>query len=181
MTVAVLDAFSDLLRYPGEGLSVNMSGWIDDIRTGAPEIESELEPLREYSAEHDESDLEEVFVRTFENNKERALELGWHLHGENYARGTFMARMRGILRDLEIKESVELPDHVSHMLSVVSHAEPDLAKALARQVVSPALTKIEAGFTRKDNPYYGVIVGLHNFIDDHFADRVEPAQEEAKR
>lgn len=181
MTVAVLDAFSDLLRYPGEGRSVNMPTWIDEIRAGAPDIEGELEPLREYSADHDESALEEVFVRTFENNKERALELGWHLHGENYARGTFMARMRGILRDLKIEESVELPDHVSHMLSVVSHAKPDLAKALARQVVSPALTKIEAGFTQKDNPYYGVIVGLHNYIDDHFADNVESAQEEAKR
>lgn len=181
MTVAVLDAFSDLLRYPGEGRSEKLPDWIQEIRVGAPAIENELEALREYSASHDESDLEEVFVRTFENNKERALELGWHLHGENYARGTFMARMRGILRDLKIEESVELPDHVSHLLSVVSHAEPDLAKALARQVVSPALTKIEAGFTQKDNPYYGVIVGLHNYIDDHFSDRVESAQEEAKR
>ncbi len=181
MSIAVLDAFSDLLRYPGEGRAARVCDWIDEIRLASPAVSSDLEPLREYSTSHEESDLEEAFVRTFENNSERALELGWHLHGENYARGTFMARMRGLLRTLEIEESIELPDHVSHLLSVISKAEPDLARALARSVVSPALTKIETGFSDKQNPYYGVIVGLHHYIDEYFSKESEVVSKEALR
>ncbi len=177
MTEAVLEAFSDLLRYPGEGRAEQVPGWISEIQAAAPGVDSDLQALAEYWGTHNETQLEETFVRTFENNSERALELGWHLHGENYARGSFMARMRGLLRDLEIEESVELPDHVSHLLSVVSRAEPGLARALARTVVAPALSKIEAGFSEKHNPYYGVIVGLHAYIDEHYADETAPQQD----
>jgi nitrate reductase assembly molybdenum cofactor insertion protein NarJ len=181
MTEAVLEAFSDLLRYPGEGRAEKLPGWIEEIQTAAPSVDSDLQALSEYWSTHNETELEETFVRTFENNAERALELGRHLHGENYARGSFMARMRGLLRQLGIKESVELPDHVSHLLSVVSRAEPALARALARTVVVPALTKIEEGFGEKQNPYYGVIVGLHHYIDEHYADEAAPQQQDPTR
>ena len=170
MSRAVLEAFSDLLRYPGEGRAHRLSDWIDTIAVSAPAVESELAALRDYSTTHDSNELEELFVRTFENNAERALELGWHLHGENYARGSFMARMRGLLRKLEIQESVELPDHVSHILGVVARADAGLAQALATTVIAPALTKIEHGFKSKQNPYHGVVVGLLTYIEQQYAD-----------
>jgi nitrate reductase assembly molybdenum cofactor insertion protein NarJ len=89
--------------------------------------------------------------------------------------------MRGILRDLEITESVELPDHVSHMLSVIARAEPGLSRALARTVIAPALGKIEAGFSKKENPYYGVIAGLHAYLDECYADDSATEQEDTSR
>ncbi|HJM57915.1 MAG: hypothetical protein CMJ98_11230 [Planctomycetes bacterium] len=180
MTIAVLEAFSNLLCYPGDGRAVKVNDWIDQIRIAAPTVNQHLEGLRSYASDHEESDLEELFVRTFENNKERALELGWHLHGENYARGTFMARLRGLLRDLEIEETVELPDHVSHLLSIISRAEPGLAGALARSAVTPGLDKILEGFGEKENPYYGVILGLQAYVGEYFA-KEETGSEAASR
>ncbi|HED65797.1 MAG TPA: hypothetical protein ENJ09_09610, partial [Planctomycetes bacterium] len=122
------------------------------------------EPLGAFLGESGQSELEELFVRTFENNKERALELGWHLHGENYARGSFMARVRGLLRELGVEESIELPDHVSHLLAVVERAEPDVARSFATRVIDPALTKVLEGFHSSENPYRGVVRSLRAYL-----------------
>lgn len=157
--------WGELLSYPAEEESGAVCARIDRIRACVPDLADDLEPLRDYSSTHTGADLEEVFTRTFDSNAERALELGWHLHGENYARGAFMVRMRDLLRRLEVAESSELPDHVSHVLGVLAKADRELTSALARGVVSPALAKIEEGFTDTSNPYFGVITSLKRFVD----------------
>jgi nitrate reductase molybdenum cofactor assembly chaperone len=153
-------AWSDLLSYPGEGRAELLGTWIDEVLDARPDLAGELAPLQRYVRTHAPGELEELFVRTFENNAERALELGWHLHGENYARGQFMVRLRGLLRDHAVAESRELPDHLTHVLSIIARAEPELARALARQVVLPALEKIVAGFDTDENPYRGAASAL---------------------
>jgi len=182
MSLDVFSAWAELLRYPGEGRSENTDAWIETVTAAAPESGEHLVSLREFARLNTESNLEELFVRTFENNSERALELGWHLHGENYARGAFMARMRGILRELEIKETVELPDHLSHLLLVLAKGEEELCAALARGVVLPALLKVQGGFSDENNPYFGVIVGLNKYISSRYGLATEKgAQMESTR
>jgi len=162
----VFQAWADLLQYPGEKGSALIQQRIDEIRTAAPELGPDLQRMVDYAASHGDSDLEEVFTRTFDSNAERALEVGWHLHGENYARGAFMVRMRNLLRELEVEETAELPDHLSHVLSVLARANPELTAALAKGVVAPALAKIADGFSDDRNPYYGIVVGLKRYIDN---------------
>jgi len=173
----VFQAWADLLRYPGDGRAKGICSRIDQIEAADPTLRADLQPLFDYASEHPEADLEEVFTRTFDSNAERALEVGWHLHGENYARGAFMVRMRNLLRDLEVEESCELPDHLSHVLSVLARANPDLAEALASTVVAPALVKISAGFSDAGNPYLGVVTSLKKFIEQGFAGEAEETTE----
>ena len=110
--------------------------------------------MLDFVADHTDAELEEVFTRTFDSNAERALEVGWHLHGENYARGVFMVRMRGLLRDLGVKSSrASCPTTSATFLSVLAKADTELGRSLASGVVLPALVKIEAGFPDPDNPY----------------------------
>lgn len=164
----LLKSFVELLSYPTEQLLPHVGGLIDELMAHLPESRADLEPMREFVKERPPSDVEELFVRTFENNKDRALELGWHLHGENYARGVFMARMRGLLRDHEVAESVQLPDHVTHVLAVMAAAPEGLGRALASSVALPALERIEGGFSAEGNPYRGVVSALRRFIQQHF-------------
>jgi nitrate reductase assembly molybdenum cofactor insertion protein NarJ len=171
----IFQAWAELLSYPGEGRGDRICSRIDQIGEAEPSLRDELRPLFDYASAHSESDLEEVFTRTFDSNAERALEVGWHLHGENYARGAFMVRMRGLLRDLRVEESSELPDHLSHVLSVLALADPQLSRALASTVVAPALVKIAAGFPDTGNPYLGVVTSLKKFIDGGFADSTQEA------
>lgn len=161
----LFEAWANLLHYPQGEDSALLTERIEMIRAARPELGDELVGLADYAASHSESELEEVFTRTFDSNAERALEVGWHLHGENYARGVFMVRMRKLLRDAGVEETCELPDHISHVLRVLARSEPKVAKALANGVVSPALAKIADGFGDNGNPYLGVITSLKRFID----------------
>jgi nitrate reductase assembly molybdenum cofactor insertion protein NarJ len=163
-TDAIL-AFAGLLRYPSGADHAAVGPRVDHLRDIDPDLDECLRPLREFARDNEETALEEVFTRTFDSNAERALEVGWHLHGENYARGAFMVRMRTLLREHGVPENGELPDHVSHVLPVLARADEELARALASGVLGPALTKIEAGFTDDRNPYHGVIAGLRKYLD----------------
>jgi len=168
-------AWADMLRYPSDGGAERLRDRVEQIAQGLPEHGAALLPMREYAAAHSESELEELFTHTFDGNAERALEVGWHLHGENYARGVFMVRMRKMLRTHGIEESTELPDHLSHVLCVLAKAEPVLARALATTVVLPALTKMVAGFTDQAHPYRGVLVSLGAFIEARYGAQQEDA------
>jgi len=172
MVRAIYDCWAEILTYPGEERAGKLNGWIEEIACVDEAAGSALEPLARYRQENGDSALEELFVRTFENNAERALELGWHLHGENYARGSFMARMRGLLRENGIEESHELPDHISHVLKLMARAREELAAAMAHQVVTPSLEKIRGGFKDTANPYAQAIAGLARFVAEEHAQPV---------
>ena len=162
----ILRSYASVLSYPaGRGLDQVRSS-LEDIACERPGLRDSLSGLLEFIETHPESELEEIFTSTFDSNVERALEVGWHIHGENYARGVFMARMRGLLRDHGIEESSELPDHISHVLLIIAEAKPALASALASGVVVQALTKIIEGFPKQENPYRELIAGLKAFLEE---------------
>lgn len=173
----LLEAWAGLLHYPLPADAERLGARIQLIRGSAPEVGEELDALESYFASHRESELEEVFTRTFDSNAERALEVGWHLHGENYARGVFMVRMRKLLRDAGVEESSELPDHLSHVLLVMAHSDSSVSQALASGVVTPALNKIIEGFGDSGNPYLGVITGLLRYLDAQSPPETKRVQE----
>lgn len=115
-------------------------------------------------------DAEELYTRTFDINPVASLEVGWHLYGEQYERGAFLVRMRGLLRALHIAESAELPDHLSHVLQAVGSMEEAEAEAFTRQYLSPALEKIAAGFAEPGNPYGSAVRSLQAYLGVPSAD-----------
>ncbi len=62
------------------------------------------------------NELEELYTRTFDINPVATLEIGWHLFGEQYERGSFLVLMREQLRKYGVEETTELPDHFAHVL-----------------------------------------------------------------
>ena len=115
----ILHAVARLLRYPDEStvqsaelLFVVLQGELDEAALNAARFGA-------YVEKHDLSEVEEAFTRTFDINPMSALEVGWHLFGEEYARGMFLVRMREEMRKYAIPESVELPDHLSDVVKLI--------------------------------------------------------------
>ncbi len=101
----------------------------------------------------DLSDLEELYTRTFDFSPSCALEIGWHLFGEDYHRGALLVRLREELARHGIQESRELPDHLTHVLPLVDRMEPDEAARFVSACVTPAVKRILAGLEGQQNPY----------------------------
>jgi nitrate reductase delta subunit len=104
--------------------------------------------------------MQELYTRTFEINPVCALEVGWQLFGERYERGTFIVKMRQTLRDLDLPESTELPDHLPHVLQALDRLNQEEAAQFAQLFVSTAVKKMIDGFKDNNNIYRDILNGI---------------------
>jgi len=156
----VLCGLSRLLSYPDEH-TVQTAEFLFVILHGEiPEASRAASDFGAFAEQHELWEVEEAFTRTFDVNPACALEVGWHLFGEEYARGMFLVRMREELRKYDLPESAELPDHISHVLAVAA-AMPDVEAArFVRACVQPAVEKMKQALEGKDTPYRHVVACL---------------------
>jgi len=110
-------------------------------------------------------DRQEAYARTFDMSPKCTLELGWHLFGEQYDRGTFMVWMRGRLRDFDLAESTDLPDHARHVLAVLGRLDPGAADKFATACVLPALESVRDGLRRMESPYELLLDAICQFLE----------------
>ena len=134
------DRLARLFAYPGET-------YIDQCRdVGLHEVAEKLSPLGV-------SGIQELFTSTFDWNPSTSLDLSWHLYGEQYARGEFLVTMRRTLREHGIAETRKLPDHLTHVLALMSMLEPDAAESAAREYAAPAVAKLVAALEQAQSPF----------------------------
>ena len=109
--LGTLEALSLLLRYPDphyrEQIARGAATLKDRDAEAALHVERFVNQISGMTVER----LQELFTQSFDLSPLCSLEVGWHLYGEEYARGNFLVAMRGLLRDHGIEESTELPDH----------------------------------------------------------------------
>lgn len=148
---ALLEELADLLRYPAsdpaEGLGEALR-----LAAGTPCAEA-LERFRAETEPLSINELQELYTRTFDLSPLCALEVGWQLYGEDYARGSFLAYLRTILHERGIAERGELPDHLANVLPAIASLPPDKAEELREGAALPAVEKMLKAFEGKPNPY----------------------------
>lgn len=64
--------------------------------------------------------LEEAFIRIFDLNPDCTLDIGWHLFGEDYARGEFLVKLKAEHRKHGTEDPCELPDHLPAVLRLLA-------------------------------------------------------------
>lgn len=156
-SASVYDQLAALVAYPSVGYVERLRDCWVSLGAEHPRAAEALQPFIDYAARLELPEIEEAFTRTFDINPVCCLEVGWQLFGEEYARGAFLVKMRGLLREQGLSESAELPDHLVHILPLLGRLEPGAADALAATAVIPALDKMLAGFAGKDDPYEHVL------------------------
>ncbi|MDD5302670.1 MAG: molecular chaperone TorD family protein [Elusimicrobia bacterium] len=147
-----------LLRYPSSGAAPSAREACAALAADFPAAAAALEPFAAFVADCAPTKLEEVFAELFDFNPACAPEIGWHLYGEDYNRGAFLVRMRRLMRELEIPEDTELPDHLSHVLEVYARLPGPQALELAEKKLLPALAKMRPAAA--ENPYDAVLAAV---------------------
>jgi len=163
-----------LLRYPTEGYTSEVARSCTVLANDDSEIGLLFRDFVQKTHSLSLEDLQVLYTTTFDLDPVCSLEVGWHLFGENYERGEFLVRMRGELRRLGVKESTELPDHLSHALEALGRMEPDEAADFAASCLFPALDKMIAGMKGKSNPFESVLIATTRLLEFRYP-RAEPA------
>ncbi len=145
----VFDHLSGLYEYPTEAYAHRLAA----CRQALDGEGDHLKDFEDHCAGMNKGELEEMFTRTFDFDPKRALEVGWHIYGEEYARGALLVRLRSELREHSIPESRELPDHMTHVLILLGRLEGSDANELAGRYVLPAIDLLLAAIADTDCPY----------------------------
>jgi nitrate reductase molybdenum cofactor assembly chaperone NarJ/NarW len=153
----IYDALAAVLSYPGEDYPARVQ---EAVLAAPAELAPQLQTFAMGLAGQSTLELQELYTVTFDLNPVCSLELGWHLFGENYDRGLLLVRLRGLLRQYGIAESVELPDHLSHALLLLGRMDEDARREFAIAIVLPAIGKMLDAFREKQNPYEKVLTAL---------------------
>ncbi len=159
-----------LLSYPDEQ-TVEYAELLYVILQGElPEAARSMSEFGAFLESHPLWQIEEAFTETFDVNPACALEVGWHLFGEEYARGMFLVRMREELRKYNLPESRELPDHLTHVLSVIGAMPEEEAKRFVTACVLPAVAKLRTAVNKKQTPYRHVVNCLADILQHVWGD-----------
>jgi nitrate reductase delta subunit len=111
------------------------------------------------------SELEELYTRTFDLNPVCALELGYHLFGENYKRGELLASLRVAEADCEMDAGSQLPDYLPVLLRlIVRLKQDDLRRSLIGECILPALGKMKEALFEGANPYAHLVEATRNAL-----------------
>ncbi len=168
-----LRTLSHLLSYPNDQTVESAELLYIILSTELPEAASKISKFGAYLEHHPIWEVEEAYTTTFDVNPACALEVGWHLFGEEYSRGLFLVRMREELKKYGLEESVELTDHISHVLAVIAAMSDDEAKRFVTACVLPAVKKMNAALEDKGSPY-GDVVSCLTLILNHVWNEGKP-------
>jgi len=161
MNGSMLPVLAGLFRYPD-------ADYHEDLQQACRRFPNDEHALHRFARRvsgQSVEQLQELFTQTFDMSKTCALEVGWHLYGEEYERGRFLATLRGLLREHAITESTELPDHLTHVLLLLDRLPAVRRDELARNAVLPALAKVRNGVEQKSGPYIHLVECVHAQVE----------------
>jgi nitrate reductase molybdenum cofactor assembly chaperone NarJ/NarW len=167
--------FAELLDYPDGDLCRQARACAALVAGSCPEAAALLGEFATIAQDTPMSCLEEIYTRTFDLKCLCYPYVGYHLVGESYRRGTFLARLNEGYRARGFSAGRELPDHISVVLRFlaldpeIQSAKPGddaFAAVLLHEGLAPALAKMVACFQEESsNPYALVIRALWVLLD----------------
>lgn len=144
---------ANLLEYPHEKWSADVV--IARESDSMPEFIDAIQKLSR-------SDLQELYTRTFDLNPACALEIGYHLFGESYKRGEFLANLRETEAPFDLGQANQLPDYLPVLLRLLTKLDDeDLRVSLIGECLIPALEKMLASLKDSVVPYRFLLEAVH--------------------
>jgi nitrate reductase molybdenum cofactor assembly chaperone len=173
------DLLARLLDYPEEGgYAEAVARCIEVLEDGYAEAAALLRPLHDKVRAMSDEEVQELYTRTFDINAVCTLEIGWHIYGEDYARGALLVKLREQLRLMNVPESRELPDHLTHVLLLIGRMTGEEADELAARYLLPGLDKMLEGMTEGEHPYRALIETVSKVVrTDHDVKVVVPREQ----
>ena len=156
-TQTIYRRLASLFQYPGEDYAIRTKECLGALAGERTEAASSLEEFYAAIEGKSSDELQELFTRTFELNPICTLEIGWHLYGEDYRRGEFLVKMRQQLREHQIPETTELPDHLTHALALLASLNGTEAAAFAEQFLLPALDQMRSAWQTNRNAFAALL------------------------
>lgn len=163
------DSFADLLAYPTSSIWEQAETCLAQLRESHPEAASALERFSLGLGQRTLEQMEELYTTTFDMQPVCYPYIGYHLFGESYKRGAFMAQLNEAYHAYGYSAGQDLPDHLSVTLRFLgldsANRQGEFCQALLNEGLVPALAKMLQTFDKQStNPYFGLLTALHTVL-----------------
>jgi nitrate reductase delta subunit len=179
ITPTGLSLLAEVLEYPGDELTASCRSLIGEFGEGRGEAKQAIEEFLASIEPLSTSRLQEVYAGTFDVNPACCLYAAYHLHGDSYKRGAFMAGLNREYRERGFEPGNDLPDHLPVVFRFLAQLEdPELASGLLVHAILPALAHIVRAFEVTDNVYAKLLQAvLHALKPDGYVTPESVARE----
>jgi nitrate reductase delta subunit len=162
---SIYGSLADLLDYPGANWCSLVESCGDLAAHEKPESSDAFTNFRKGVVTLSLSELQEVYTRTFDLSPVCALDIGYHLFGENYKRGVFLANLRETEAPFDLGQEHQLPDYLPVLLRLLTTLnDEELRSALIVDCMIPALEKMLKTLGEGDNPYRHLIAVVNTVL-----------------
>ena len=169
-TVPALDLMADLFEYPSPEYRERLSAATEVVaqsNTAAAEL---LQHFAAAISGRSLAELEELYIQTFDLNPDACPDIGWHLFGEDYARGEFLVKLRQEMRRYGVAERDELPDSLLCVLPLAARMAEDEAAIFRTKYLLPAVEKLRKAVPADANPFAALCAALASLLTDETAE-----------
>jgi nitrate reductase delta subunit len=148
------EILANLLEYPDDDWGVRLELDRQRINQESAGLATQFLEFCKKTEHFSVSTLQEKYTQTFDLNPVCTLEVGYHLFGENYKRGLFLANLRATEAPYELGQMNQLPDYLPVLLRLLNRlTDTELRSALIRECLIPAADKMVAALSEAGNPY----------------------------
>jgi nitrate reductase delta subunit len=165
---------AELLEYPAAGYRQRLAEVIETLPRTDERVANLLGKFANAVSERSLKEMEELYVQTFDLNPDASLEIGWHLFGEDYARGEFLVKLRQEMRRHGIPDRDELPDSLLSVLPLLARMPEEEAAHFRTGFLLPAIEKLRKAVP-ESNPFADLLSALILLLPGEGAE-CEPAK-----
>lgn len=162
-----LDLVAKALEYPDASTADAARRAASLVCEEAPDLADALDALAAYLETASPGEAEERYTPLFDLSPVCTLHVGYHLFGETYQRGAFLAGLSGELRTRGIEtRDGELADHLANVLRLLARVtEADERETLVDRALLPALQRMSVALGESSSPWTAVIRTLPCYVE----------------
>jgi len=164
-----LNDLAACLEYPDVGTQQRCRRAAQGVAEDHVELAESLRTLADWLSGATQGAAEEWYSRVFDLSPVCTLNIGYHLFGEQYERGAFLAGLVSEHRNAGLEPPSDLPDHLPAVLRLLSHLKTaEDAVVLVSHAVLPALARMLGDLRDSKAPWVAVLRALPNALESTF-------------
>ncbi len=168
----LLEGLATVLKYPDEMTQPLLQHCIKPLGDRQPEAAELLGRLNQYMLDTPLWSVQELYTTTFDLSPVCSMDVGYHLFGEDYQRGVFMAQLLESMEESGMDVHQELPDHLPVVLHWMSRVyATELHTDMAIECVLPTMRKMDESFVDSTNPYRGALQAVAILLKSDLTNR----------
>jgi nitrate reductase delta subunit len=158
---STLDLLVDCLEYPGPETAARAREAAAGLASFHPELAGPLWELAVFLECAPSGEPEERYTALFDMNPVCTLHVGYHVFGDTYPRGEFLARLGGELRRAGVSTDGELPDFLPAVLRLLGRLDdPQSRRELREGALLPALGRMSEALAASTDPWSHLLRAL---------------------